>query len=49
MSCPYVGAKFRNQYLSHVMSNLGGEFFFSLPSSGQGDGCALDQMDLETN
>ena len=26
MSCLYVGAKFRSQYLSHMMPNLGGGF-----------------------
>ena len=43
MSCPYVGAKFWSQCLSHMMPNLGGV----LPL-GQGDGCAqLDWIDLE--
>ena len=44
MSYPYVGAKFRSQYLSHTMPDLGGVFF----PLGQGDSCAqLDHMDLE--
>ena len=34
MRCADVGAKFRNQYLLHMMPNLG--WVFPL---GQGDGC----------
>ena len=45
MCCPNVGGRFRSQYLSHMMPNLGGVFFSFL---GQGDVCAqLDWMDLE--
>jgi hypothetical protein len=41
--CSNVGAKFRNQYLSHMMSNLGGVVF---PPLEQGGGCAqLDRND----
>ena len=44
MCCSYVGARFRSQYLSHMIPNLGG-FFFLL---GQGEGCAqLHCMNLK--
>ena len=43
MCCPNIGAEFRRQYPSHMMSNLGWGFF----PLGQGDGCAqLDWIDL---
>ena len=43
MCCPNVGAKFRSQYLSHIMPNWGG-----VSPLRQGDGCApLDLMDLK--
>ena len=47
MSCPNVGVKFKSQYHSLIMPNLGGVLFLPL---GQGDGYAqLDRMDLGKN